>query len=249
MNWYKLAQAYNREIGYLNQYLQNGYDPYDFTHYVPEYLEETGAEIPEHEEDYEIGEKWLEKATQQEKDSFIKWVQNTKSVGDDPFAPGYVHLDYSNFVKPTWMVHFTDDPWGIVQKGFIYGHAEYEGLGLTTWMKDEHRKKWPGYNFAFIEGERDARNAAREHKYGKHCVVFWSSGVKTVHYGDQEYQILFWGPAVDKSTIFPLIQDGNGDWACISPLDRRLFSAERFDDATGWIVNNHQMLANIFRKR
>ena len=154
---------------------------------------------------------------------------------------------FEGVVKPTWLIHFTDDPDGIAMNGFKYGHEEFRGLHLTTYKGD--RMKFPGYNFYFdTDNERDYRSTARQGKYGKHAVVFWGSGVEAWHSGDEERQVVFWGPSVRKDMIFPVKND-YGDWTVFGWNDRELYKSESIEDAVNWIINNYRMLQSIRDKQ
>ena len=145
-------------------------------------------------------------------------------------------------------VDFTDDASGIAQNGFRFGHEDMRGLALTTWKNEKFRKANPGYNFAFILGSREARNAARDGKYGKEAVVFWGAGVKAFHFGDEESQVIIWGPSINNSLIFPLVKNYD-NWVVYNPkTDHTMIESEEMEDVAFWIVNNYKMLQNINEK-
>jgi len=50
----------------------------------------------------------------------------------DAYTPTREMISHHQFVKPTWLVHFTDIPWEIASEGFVYGHDDMASLGLTT---------------------------------------------------------------------------------------------------------------------
>ncbi len=245
MNWYLKYKfsGYNTELAYLRDHFKSGFDPFDFSHKIRNFLEKNYEMREEWEEleDYEIIEEWNGVASEEDKEAFEEYVTNESY--DNYFTPAYLHMNFERVVSPGWLVHFTDDPFGIKNNGFIYGHPPeygYEGLAYTTWKTKRHTE--PGFNFAFQIGTRDANFAARNGKYGNHCIVFLAAGVKCYHYGDEESQILFWGPAVKKDMIFPVY---NGDEGYCVQTSNREFCFEKFEDACDWITQNYRMIQNI----
>lgn len=248
-NLRRLLQAsYSNEIGYLNRYLKEGFDPNDYEFELKTYLENQGQEFDEDLEYYDIAQEWLGKASKEDLEKFKKWVQN-RPPSDMTDSPAYEAMSYNSFVKPTWLVHFTDDPYSIAKEGFKYGHEDTNGLALTTWYTNEARKRHAGYNFAFKVGSRDARICARQNKYGKHAVVFWGAGVEAYHSGDEEDQIIIWGPSVNTNLIFPVLNE-EGSWVVNDwRNDKLLIKDDDFNKVAEWVVNNNQMLQQIRSKK
>ena len=183
---------------------------------------------------------------------FKRWYRDVRvphemSNGDAANMPTWAHMDLRSS-KPlpntTWLIHFTDDPMGIVHQGFRYGVDEMDRLGLTTYFdNDGMSKKHGGYNFAFTANSREAVRAAHDHKYGRHAVLFQSSGVHAYHHGDEENQIIFWGKDVNPGNIIP-IMNVDGDWAVPGVSAWRgdqtrdhVFSGD-FNRAVAWVVKN-----------
>lgn len=139
--------------------------------------------------------------------------------------------------RTTWMVHFTDDPWAIRRDGFLYGTDSMEYLGLTTDFNKESKKDG-GYNFAFPARSRDALAGT---KYGRHAVMFQSSGILTHHWGDEEDQIIFWGPDVDSNDIAVILND-HGSWVVMAYRGTRsgqeIARKDRFQDVVDWVIKN-----------
>jgi len=248
--WYGIYKesSYSNEIGFLNRYLKEGFDPYDYLYELKEYLEENGVEFPDDSEYYEVSPEWIEKASKDDLEQFKNWIQN-KPTSDAADSPAYEAMSYNSFVKPTWLVHFTDDPYSIAKEGFQYGHDSTNGLALTTWYTEKARKNGAGYNFAFKVGSRDARICARQNKYGKHAVVFWGAGVEAYHSGDEEDQIIIWGPSVNTNLIFPVLNE-EGSWVVNDwRNDKLLVKDDDFDKVSSWVVNNNRMLQQIRNKK
>jgi hypothetical protein len=157
-------------------------------------------------------------------------------------APTYTQVGLSKqqlIPRETWLVHFTDDPDGIADKGFAIGVYDMNKLALTTHMSNTgFDKQFGGYNFAFIAGSRYANNAASEHKYGRHAVLFQNSGVVIDHYADEETQVIFHGEDVDPRTIV-ILRNYDGDWRVEPRRDTRrhgssLFSGD-FNACVAWV--------------
>ena len=247
MNWFQKIKlsAYPVENAYLNSTMKAGFDPYDFAYELKDYLEREGELTPEMEEQHEndpgsLVEQWVATATNADKASFQQYVENRVGRSENAYdSPPYMHMSHEKMVPATWLVHFTDDANGVASQGFKYGHEDMIGLHLTTWKRD--RQKRPGYNFAFLA--TDSRNISMGKKYGSEAVVFWSSAVQVYHYGDQESQLIFWGPGVNPSMIFPITPDSDsGQWVVPNEWGRRVFSSEDIDDCIGWIIQNHAEL-------
>lgn len=246
MTWYKKA-SYGPELGYLNRYLKGGFDPYDYQDQVPDFLDDIGVEYDKNLEYYEVAEEWLPTASEEQLKEFRHWCENRKRYsGDEYDAPPYEAMGHTKLTSPGWLVHFTDDPYAIAMRGFEFGHEDMRGLALTTWKRE--RKRGPGYNFAFPLGSRDARIAEHDQKYGKHAVVFWGAGVQVTHYGDEEEQVIVWGPSVRKDLIFPMMRQ-DGLWVVMDwRNDRVLMRNEDFERMAHWVADNHAMLAGIREK-
>lgn len=173
-------------------------------------------------------------------------------------APTWAHMSLNNkalLPRNTWLVHFTDDPWGIAQSGFKIGMADMDRLGLTTWVRNtSFDKKHGGYNFAFEAGKRHARWAAQRGKYGQHAVLFQNAGVSAHHYGDEEDQVIFWGADVDPREIV-VLEKRDGDWCVRGHRDTRrnddpdtLFCGD-FERAVAWVIQNFAQYRRYLTRR
>ena len=112
-------------------------------------------------------------------------------------------------------------------------------LGLTTYYKsDSFAKKFGGYNFAFVSGDRSIPQVARQTKYGKEAVMFRTSGIEVQHYGDREYQAIFYGPAVSPKEIVYL-RNEDGEWSVVGKKDwKPYYSSDRITDVINWVEKN-----------
>jgi hypothetical protein len=145
-------------------------------------------------------------------------------------CPSYMHLEFDSVFKDGWLIHFCDDPYAIATDGFKYGFAEMEQLGLTTWFKN--RKRGIGYNFAF-----DINYNYPTNKYGTEAVIFRASGIEVSHFGDEEQQIIFWGPSA--RNIVPVSKNGYDDEWYVGDESHPYFKAADLDKVVGWIEANH----------
>lgn len=116
--------------------------------------------------------------------------------------------------RQTWVGHFCSDATDIATEGFIFGASDPYDLGLTTHKSDSYRRSRPGYNFGFELGSLHKNfndgNSRNSGKYGSELVLFQTSGVSAYHQGDNEDQVIFWGPDVDwVIPIVPAEDNGN----------------------------------------
>jgi hypothetical protein len=258
-----VSERYTSNNSWLHQYLKNGeFDPYSGWHWICEWLadndhldevsEALGREITDadelREEEPEVFYKLPEHLQRECAENVIDIIMQHEPEE----APSWAFLDNRrNQLLPrnTWLVHFTDDPYGIASKGFVYGVDQMDKLGLTTYFRNEGgMKARGGYNFAFLANSRDAKFAADKGKYGHHAVVFQNSGVHAYHNSDEENQIIFWGADVSPNDII-VLENEYGDWHVKSRSHLRngkttLFSGD-FENCIKWIIQN----ANQYRKK
>lgn len=155
-------------------------------------------------------------------------------------APTWKHMDLNRdrlLHRQEWLIHFSDHAESIAQSGFKHGVDDMSRLALTTWMSDGDKLDG-GYNFAFKATSRYALSAASRGTYGKHAVLFRSSGVEAYHYGDEEDQVMFWGEDVEPHDVVLLRRDYD-EWKVIARSAKRevVFSGS-FEDAVKWVIAN-----------
>ena len=160
--------------------------------------------------------------------------------------PSIYHFDKGEMVpRLTWLIHFSDDAGKVKSEGFKYGTMDMENLGLTT-MYNQEAKKFGGYNFAFEADSKEASWAAAKHKYGKHAVMFQNSGTKAYHWGDQENQVMFWGPDVNPQDLVVLRNSG-GEWE-VERQDGKgsgvAFKGE-FKNVVDWVMANYAQYRKV----
>lgn len=141
----------------------------------------------------------------------------------------------------TWLVHFTNNPSDIVNRGFQYGVPEFdtEQLGLTTGARETTENGH--FAFAFpADAAREIRAVSRANKYGKHAVAFQSAAILAYHHGDEEWQAIFDGAAVRPDSIFAVLRDDNtGEWVVENDEGRVLVRNENIQPVIDWVIANH----------
>jgi len=228
---------YSTELAYLRDYLKRGFDPYDYAFMLERFFdEERGGEVPDWF-DHNEPESRIVDMDKETRDDFKNWAL---SQSTDALSPSTAFYSFNKVVeRNTWLIHFSDHVSQIIKEGFVCGHEDMYTLGLTTWF-DKNNKCNPGWNFAFKAGSSDSKNGT---KYGTDAVIFKSAGVSADHNGDNEEQVIFWGPSV--KTIIPLWNDKANDvWYIKDHDNRRVFSGD-FDHIIEWVKNN----ASRYEKR
>lgn len=252
MRYKELFEVYSSDNQYLLKYLKDGkFDPYASWWAVCD-------AIDNNEEWHEAMEEVLDKdfteddLNEQEPDVFYDLPEDIQReiaahvidylmVNDPAEAPTTAHVSLNQnrlMHRQSWLIHFTDDPDGIESHGFTKGVSDMDKLGLTTSFKnDSSYKSYGGYNFAFDASGRYAQNAAARQKYGKHAVMFQNSGVRTWHHGDEEEQIIFWGPDVKPRDI--VVLKHYDAWNVMTRAEKAMFSGD-FEAAVRWLMQNFQ---------
>ncbi len=241
-----LNEVYSNELVWLISAIRDkAIDPYMFETEIMEWLEERYPKLAEKFTDpemfYELPVKIQREFIEENADDLTQMLMQY----DPANAPSWMHFDFRGRVHPeTWLVHFNDSPWEIAKNGFIFGTDDPRLLGLTTYYKQASKKRG-GYNFAFVANSRYAEIAVRDRKYGTHAVLFQSAGGKAWHYGDEEEQIMFWGPHVDPRSIIVLSFDENSGKYGVEahPLKSRKYLRENiftgeYAACVNWVQKN-----------
>jgi hypothetical protein len=250
--------TYHNEIYWLSKYL--GGRHLDISNHIYEFLrwkesedvleragvdrealDEAYENMGESDDIYELTQKIESVMSNEEREELAAIIAHKYPTD----APPWAHMDVrrNRLPRGTWLVHFSDQTGDIVDKGFTRGVSDMEQVALTTYFTD-NAKKYGGYNFAFVAGNRDSRNAAAG-KYGKGAVMFQSSGVEIYHYGDEELQVIYWGKAVDPRTIVELAKEDRDTWMVVPRYRSSMSQAGRdfayrgsFTDVVNWVENN-----------
>lgn len=166
-------------------------------------------------------------------DRFLKYAKDDSNWYDYHDMPLYLAANFERIVKNEWMVHMTDNLQGIYREGFNYG-VDIRELAYTPGRGTTKFKYGPGYNFAFNVGDA---NHAEETGYGQYAILFQASGIEIYHWGDEENQIIFYGPTAHN--IITLALDNEGMWVVESEITGRPIGRfNSLEDACYWCIRN-----------
>ena len=141
--------------------------------------------------------------------------------------PSWLEMDFIRIVKNEWCIHFTEYADDISKEGFTSGTEDLDRLAFTG---TGQRKPSAGYDFAFLIDDKNVDY----NNYGSKAVIFRTSGVLVRHYGDEQDQVVFWGPNV--KSFIPVENDG--DWVVYGQNGQTLFRGENPSDVAVWATNN-----------
>ncbi len=158
-------------------------------------------------------------------DHFISEMQN---IVDYYELPSWCTMNFNRIVKNEWCIHFGSDSESIAKEGFTGGTPEIEHLAYTN---AGAQKSSAGYDFAFLIDDR----SVDYNEYGDEAVIFRTSGVEIYHYGDNQNQVVFWGPNV--KSFIPIHQD-NGDWVVYGQNGQVLVRCGRPSEIALWATEN-----------
>ena len=246
-----LREKYTSELMDFLRYMEAGFQVEDFSTYLLAYFEDTGQDLPE---GFDLEEPWeyAERMPPLQREYFKEWIANggLDDIAPEASLPTYIYMSYPELLKrTTWLVHFSDAAYDIATAGFEYGHWDMTTLGLTTWFSETVRKEQPGYNFAFRAESKYANSAANLYraKYGKQAVMFQSAGVECMHFGDEEKQVVFWGPAVTEFVYLaePYAASGWAVWGLDRNEEEREYYHGSFGGCVDWVIAN----VNQYRRR
>jgi len=167
-------------------------------------------------------------------------------IDDSDYPAWSFFSDNPQIIKNQWLVHFTSDSLNIYKEGFKYGVEEIDKLGLTTRLADID-KRYGGFNFAYTPYDCSKYSRDRHgYKYGEEVVIFKASGVRVLHYSDQEYQTIFYG---DTATNINSITQGENGWGVESNIDSSiiLYENEDLDKVIDWFINNYDQYRKHLR--
>jgi hypothetical protein len=226
--WYFAKWAFSKKKGYVE---------------AEEKIRKLFHDITQKNEHYGMIEqmkKYYDNISDDQYKSFKKWYDESADVREDEKGAesSMVLVDKNLIKRETWLVHFTNDAIGIQNEGFKYGHPTWKGLHLSVFSKT--RKKQPGYNFAFIADSKDAEIAYRNKKYGNEFVMFQSSGVHAWHAGDDENQVIFYGPDTETKSIVACVPVKDDEYEIYQPNDKKVnIPSGNFNKISNWVINNY----------
>lgn len=107
---------------------------------------------------------------------------------NDSYPPTSEVMAYVDDINSQWLVHFSDNASEIWKEGFVYATDDIDRLGYTD-AGSTKGKSNEGWCFAYTVNNIKHYGF---HNYGSEAVMFIASGVKARHFGDEEYQVVFW---------------------------------------------------------
>lgn len=177
---------------------------------------------------------------------FLNYIQRKVDYYE---MPAHQTFEESIPVKNEWLIHFTSNALGIARHGFEYGTEDLDSLNYTG--AGSINGKSEGYDFAYTidDYERFYRGHNGDPKYGNEAVLFQASGIKTWHYGDEEYQVIFWGK--NAKNIIPISRTDDGNWIVYSSrTGNPLIQFEDLESIVDWVINNkEQYRKHLYHKR
>jgi hypothetical protein len=231
------------------------YLPYDYYYFFDDFLDETDTyfERPTDEtyDDIDLI-YWLENNDSETYNKFAQYLfdkitYHELPIPDAEYPAWCFYDDKPEIIKNQWLIHFTDDAYGIAKNGFKYGVDDMTKLGLTTNLSD-FEKEYGGYNFAYTlnDFKKYGKYSHRKsgYKYGDEAVIFRASGIKVWHYGDEEPQVIFYGNTA--KNIIPIISGENSNFGIYSKNDRLLYENDDLPKVVEWIINNYQQYRKNF---
>lgn len=171
-------------------------------------------------------------------EDFIQYV----SYHGDTEVPLFCVADFRREVHNEWLVHMTssDNIPGLYKEGFSYG-VDIDNLAYTPGIGTTNYKYGAGYDFAF---DADDASVAEKSGYGDCAVLFQASGIQIYHWGDQQYQVIFYGPSA-RNLIFLFQDDETKMWYVDSEITgRRLVEFETLGFLVQWCISNFPQYHN-----
>lgn len=244
-------EALSNELMYLKRYLTMSDEDktmnraFDNPWWIDEYLSSIDYEEPDDFSDMEDYEKveWLgdnDKTTMLEYGDYVADKSEYYSGSEQEL---YDLVDYTGFTRNKWLMHFSDNAYGIwSDQTFKHGtpYEDYERLALSTHFTDASKKSG-GYNFAYEIGDVDKyafTGRGSSPKYGSEAVLFRGDGLRIYHNADEEFQVIFDGKSTKKPIIY--IQYDDGNWKIDSTqTGEKLVSLEKIEDVAAWVEQNY----------
>ena len=158
-------------------------------------------------------------------DHFVSVMQD---IVDYYELPSWCTMEFNRIVKNEWCIHFGSDSENIAREGFTGGTEDIDHLAYTN---AGAQKSSAGYDFAFLINDR----SVDYNEYGDEAVIFRTSGVEIFHYGDNQNQVIFWGPNV--KSFIPIHQE-SGDWVVYGKNGQVLVRCGRPSEIAIWATEN-----------
>lgn len=223
----------------FRDYLQNNIDIYET---IEQMIEQD--KVPEdilQWDDYEMAEALSEYFKTDLKPFCEDFIQYVTRYGDTE-VPLFCVADFRREVHNEWLVHMTSSsniP-GLYKEGFSYG-VDIDNLAYTPGIGTTNYKYGAGYDFAF---DADDASVAEKSGYGDCAVLFQASGIQIYHWGDEQYQVIFYGPSA-RNLIFLFQDDETKMWYVDSEITgRRLVEFETLGFLVQWCISNFPQYHN-----
>lgn len=212
--------------------------PYSYHYLIEDILEKDIEDSIEYVEQIDGTEEFNEIA-----DKMFEMVENNSLPVDESEYPAWWYYMLEGVVKNQWMIHFTEYAEDIAEEGFTHGVYDIERLGITSSVSD-FEKKYGGYNFAYdVDDYKWYYKNRFGNKYGSEAVLFRCSGVKLLHFGDEEPQIIFWGDRA--KNIIPITECGEEAPYCVTSVKTgNIIYEGDFEEVVDWVLANY----NQYRK-
>lgn len=256
LKYYLTMDDESKNDDYLYKYAASIYDFIKDKNWEDEFSDEELDELKDNDEnDFENNIDIL-KNHPDVASAFLKYAKNLSEYWGDNANDVFDYEDNVDINKD-WLIHFSEDAGSIAYKGFIKGTEDLEHLALTDGSNHSHE----GYNFAFLADE--VTNSEAEYYCGSNsdnwgAVMFHANGIKAYHYGDEQHQVMFWGPSardlvpiyhgnvdIDIDHHYDDYADNRGDnddtWYVTddkSPYGRILYSNQEIEYVIAWVENN-----------
>ena len=159
-------------------------------------------------------------------DNFIDYIRCNTMYYDQPT---WMNTDFSRMVKNEWCIHFGNDAMNIANEGFTGGTDDINQLAYTN---AGQKKNSEGYDFAFIISDL----SVDDNEYGSEAVIFRTSGVEIYHWGDNQRQVIFWGPYAHD--FIPIsYSEEEGEWI-VTGMNNQILKAGKPSEIAMWATNN-----------
>lgn len=210
---------------------------YQCSWYIGKYIEEIHYRFPEFDEFLDEDGRF-EYDDEEKVEEFVKLLSENKLL--DHFIslmngicpceelPTWMSVDFNRIVKNEWCIHFGNNATEIAKEGFTGGTEEIDRLAYTNAGQE---KPTAGFNFAFLITDR----SVDYNEYGSEAVIFRTSGVEVYHYGDNQNQVIFWGP--NAHDFIPIEYDGWGDWV-VKGLNDQVLKKGKPSEIAFWATDN-----------
>ena len=185
-------------------------------------------------------------------EAFADYARTKFATGWIEMPPAHVFHD-AELLRDQWLIHQSSST-SIDMEGFRVGVGNHENLGYTgsNWT---YQGQEPGFNFAYHPGDYNSygyssRGYNREPKYGKNVYVFWVPwAVRAWHYGDQEPQVMFWGPSAKRVVLIGQVEQDRLDdyvecWV-IQELGEHGPCFDTVEDLVYWLEDNWRQYQRV----